>query len=290
MTSVGVLGSGFGIYGYLASFSGTGIRVVTLERYKKVIESRSEIDLERIDIQFVGSEPELVSESQAIAVVRRPLDQYLFLQEFGASDKHYFLEKPLGMTIRQHERIVEQIRVDDLSASVAYLFRETNWYKNVLQGLMRGMEFKINWSIAQSSVLSWKQDATQGGGPASFYFIHFAPLLSALGNWQGFSLRQGDGDSIVLLADGRLSIGLRVGNINNFSVAVRNPGSTTFEVAYEDEGPFGTRGIRGKVDSRIPYLRDYLMRHLGEKSVFDLDTERAALWIRETSKGLVTAS
>jgi hypothetical protein len=113
--------------------------------------------------------------------------------------------------------------------------------------------------------------------------VHFAPLLACLPDWERRSTL-GSNNSEVLLEYGEiLRISVRTGPVDGFSVSLDQGGADLCEL-YSSEGPFGLRNKPNVLDSRVPYLRRYLSEHQGIGVSFDIDTERAALWMRNKAQ------
>ena len=77
----GIVGSGFGLYGYLPALMKLDRNVCTLLRYKERILSRDDIKHYLPELNLVDSYKDLIEFSDVIILAQRPVDQYLFCTE-----------------------------------------------------------------------------------------------------------------------------------------------------------------------------------------------------------------
>ena len=73
---IGILGGGFGIYGYLPAAVGNGWNVKLLERYRKSIQDRVELNYCLESCVFVQDESELLGSVDYLVIARIPKEQY----------------------------------------------------------------------------------------------------------------------------------------------------------------------------------------------------------------------
>ena len=79
---VGILGGGFGLYGYLPAFANLDFEIFTLEKYERFIRKRADLTKYIKDINFLKEE-DLLSKVDCISISRNPENQYKF--HFGCS-------------------------------------------------------------------------------------------------------------------------------------------------------------------------------------------------------------
>ena len=94
----GILGSGFGIYGWLLAVfrDNAKNKVITLEKYKSKILSRIELKKCLKIIIFVKNEDEIIKKSRTIIIAKRPRDQeFLFKRLLKIKIKILILENLL---------------------------------------------------------------------------------------------------------------------------------------------------------------------------------------------------
>ena len=78
---VGILGSGFGLYGYLPCFLNNKYKVYTLLRYKKKILLRKDLRKYEKKINFVSDTNKLLVNSDIIVIAKRPSDQEYLIKK-----------------------------------------------------------------------------------------------------------------------------------------------------------------------------------------------------------------
>ena len=67
--NVAILGSGFGLYGYLAALQALPCRVLIPERYRRIVESREELSSFAAGIAWVADESVAIDLADAIFFV-----------------------------------------------------------------------------------------------------------------------------------------------------------------------------------------------------------------------------
>jgi hypothetical protein len=271
---IGILGGGFGIYGYLPAACSLNWSVVTLSRYRDSIMSRPELSDFQNSVEYVDTEEELLSSCTSVAIARTPDLQYQFLKKYPLELRgieHLFLEKPLTSSMENSLDILDFLRNSKLSFSLGYLFLHTDWFDTISQVLQsKGNTIKINWSIPSPKSF-WKGSRNLGGGIDSFFLIHFVPIFLKLGFQMSnlkvshlgemSFLRVSDMNTIEIFAEVKdCDFGFEV-LLNNLAVPI-----------YEAETPFGPKPKLGVVDPRITALQKYLI-----SSIEDTDGSANAL-------------
>ena len=97
----GVLGSGFGLYGYVpALISGCNQQVYLPERYRARLKERIDVRSFEDVVQWRADDTAVLEEVDAVVISRRPRDQeQLICRYVGVPDiRAFVLEKPLGVT------------------------------------------------------------------------------------------------------------------------------------------------------------------------------------------------
>lgn len=192
MLKIGIIGSGFGVYGLLPAFGLTKNCQVTaicaresprLEKYcqkfkvKKVYADwKKLIDREKLN---------------AVAIAVIPAAQYQIIKYALKKGLHVFAEKPLAANLQQAaelERLAKRARA---ITAVDFIFPEiSEWVKarELLQKEKLGklLQIKSEWDFLSYDIKyrkkSWKTDVSQGGGALSFFFSH---VLYYLENFAG---------------------------------------------------------------------------------------------------------
>ena len=268
---VGVLGAGFGLYGYVPACSALGMRVHTLERYREVLLVRPELAGYVSTIQFHDSEQDLHTEMDLLVCARDPASQMRLLAALRDSPQRLLLEKPLAPSINDHNAALAQLVEGKSDFAVGYIFPYTFWYDNTVTAL-RGESrsaLQINWIMPPPS-LGWKATSGRGGGIADFYAIHFVPMF--------MELNLGADDLIYREEAHCLEIQSVCGSRRQLRIIIRTDGDYMFRVAQIDakgheevifasSTPFGSRSFPGCEDPRVPCLIRYLQDAWGVRQL-----------------------
>lgn len=190
---LGILGGGFGLYGYLpAAAKLLQEPVLLLKKYKPIIDSRQELFSFKDQIIWLESEEELIQTADSLVISRRPIDQEALVSRciLEVNLKRVMFEKPLATSPEKAQKILQLMAGSNKYCSVGFNFRYTNWAIQLKEKLLNG-EFSEHESINLSwnfmadhfsrNIESWKIDHAQGGGAIRFYGIHVIALLAELG-------------------------------------------------------------------------------------------------------------
>src|SRR5688572_17650507 len=96
-----VVGSGFGLYGYVpAIIEKTGEAVLLPEAYRESFEKRPELARYAPKIRWVADRDEALAQADAVAIATRPADQPAIVEACLAHPRigTLLLEKPLAAT------------------------------------------------------------------------------------------------------------------------------------------------------------------------------------------------
>ena len=183
---VGILGSGFGLYGYLPCFLNNKYKVYTLLRYKKKILLRKDLRKYEKKINFICNTNELLHHSDIIVIAKRPYDQEHLIKKIIKKKlfyKDYFFEKPLCSSPLKSIHYFNLLIKRKVNFRIGYLFLYTNFYKKFLKN--KNKNINLMWKFKSFDLnkkkLTWKLNHRSGGGIIRFYAIHFFPLLSLIG-------------------------------------------------------------------------------------------------------------
>jgi hypothetical protein len=271
----GVLGSGFGLYGYVPALVELGHSVVLPKKYEEKVLSRPELEAYVDQITFAATENEIVNHVDHLVFAKTPTLQIEFLRSFDGFQGKLFLEKPLAKSIREHSEILGFLNKKKIDFYIAYLFSTTFWFEAVKASLSDEQfkeEIFIEWAILRPNI-PWKDDPISGGGLIQFYAIHFAKVFSDLalkiissritnsGDCLNFSAKSNNGATI--------TVSLRYSLQPNFQVVERrNIGNqSTLRDLYTSATPFGTVPTQGLRDPRVEHLKTYV------KNCFENDSQ-----------------
>jgi len=190
---IGILGSGFGLYGYLpAAASITQGPILLPARYKEKFFNRSELQRFTNQICWIKSDDDLIREVTTLIVSRRPKDQFQLLDNLlnQGQIRNIIFEKPFAQNPEQAMKMQESIRDSNKKCSVGFIFRHLPWaifQKNQLQH-QKSLSQKIcelKWEFManhyQHDIQNWKRMHSDGGGVIRFYGIHLIALLAEWG-------------------------------------------------------------------------------------------------------------
>ena len=183
MQKVGLIGSGFGIYGYLpALITLKKINIFIPLKYKSKIKNRNEVNINNKKIIFVKNLSTIYSTVDTIVIAKRPYDQLIIAKRLLKVNniKNFYLEKPLARNPEESNKLLELFKQSDKKINIGYLFTYTKWWREIRKTKFKNL--KINWSFKSipmsKNINSWKLKDEKGGGIINFYGIHFISLLS----------------------------------------------------------------------------------------------------------------
>ena len=183
----GVLGGGFGIYGYIPALAANPLsRITIIKKHFGFINARPELNQYLPLIDFVDTHEEILSNSESLVISVPPLIQIEYVLEAELKKfKYLVLEKPLAETPTNANKVLERGISQSNAMRIGYSFVYTLWAKDILENLEKfdkNSNIEINWNFfAHYFKLeegSWKADHKQGGGPLRFYGIQLIALLA----------------------------------------------------------------------------------------------------------------
>lgn len=301
-----ILGSGFGMYGYLPALIECGIKVALPERYRAVVGGRSEL------VQYVpqviwcsGSEEALAQASGAV-VALRPADQAGWIARLAdmLDIRELILEKPVAPTPRLAAQLIEVFERAGKRYRIGYTFRFMPWAERLGAVLDEGTDgFSLDWSFTahhyRANLTNWKRFDASGGGALRFYGIHLIALLAELGyDDVSSSVARGPSDvetaswEAVFTAKALPPFALRIDSRSTetcFRIAAGQRGGAIVDLL----DPFASmkQGAANVRDPRVDVLAR-LCRSLGADDANHAERQRniLALWARveATSRRIVT--
>lgn len=188
--SVGILGSGFGIYGYLPALVKLGKPVVMPVRYREKLLGRPDSRLFDAGIRWVEDEAELLRVAESVIITQRPEDQVLWVKRALHEPRisRLVLEKPLAPTPDMAEDLIGTLLSSGRSFRIGFTFRYTEWATAVRIWLAHadaGATLSCRWRFRAhhyaAGLENWKRRPSQGGGALRFYGIHLIALAAELG-------------------------------------------------------------------------------------------------------------
>lgn len=190
-----ILGSGFGLYGYLPAACECGYNILLPERYKSILESRRDLNQYIDNVCLVNNDEvqKILNSVNLMIIAKRPEDQEMILDKMlknTAFPNRIILEKPLAINPNRAVNLWNRINsVNNISFRIGYSFVYTQWGRQVVSRLMDNGDYDvyIRWSFVahhfKNEINTWKRHENEGGGALRFYGVQFVGLLSSFGKW-----------------------------------------------------------------------------------------------------------
>jgi len=194
MNDVAILGSGFGLYGYLPSIEPSALgRVYLPNRYKDIFFSRPELKKIEEKIFWVDNENDAIKRASLVIIALNPMNQERWVKTCLDLNNinSLILEKPLAHNPDQAKLLLSDLLKSKKNFEIGYLFRYTDWGNMLINFFDNKIKIdqvdriEISWSFLAhhflSNVDTWKKYHSDGGGVIRFFGIHLIALLSELG-------------------------------------------------------------------------------------------------------------
>ena len=180
-----IIGSGFGLYGYLPGIFNVSKKIYLNQRYKKFFSTRSELRKYSKKIVWYLHQNKIIDNIDYIVVAKRPQEQSKIIKKILEKKnnlKHIFLEKPIDINPKKSISFLNYLKKKKINYSFGFIFKYLRWYKSMKIKLSKNQNFEIIWQIdkKQKNNNHWKYSPTQGGGLVKFYGIHFIELFFSL--------------------------------------------------------------------------------------------------------------
>jgi hypothetical protein len=181
--SIGILGGGFGLYGYLpAAVIYYGRNVYTLEAYREFINDRQDLRGFRGDIKYLEDERIMIDLCDVIVYARRPCDTRRLLSH-NVQGKRLIIGKPVAEDPESAREMYKRLRDSGAEVIVDYLFCYLSWTSLLLRREGEdARDISVCWRFRGSPKnREWKSQPVSGGGIMNYYGIHFIALAVFLG-------------------------------------------------------------------------------------------------------------
>jgi predicted dehydrogenase len=202
---IAILGSGFGLYGYLpALVDGCGQCVVLPERYRARFCERPELARFGEDVKWERDEAMTLDCAEGAVLALRPIDQSEWIRRCLARPniERLLLEKPLATSPKVAAALFGDLTRASKVIRIAYTFRYTAWGKRIRDALRATGESRplsIQWEFLshhfRHGVRNWKRFNVSGGGAIRFYGIQLIALLAEIG-YRDVTLSRSFGKSV----------------------------------------------------------------------------------------------
>lgn len=188
----GILGGGFGLYGYLPALLALGQREVALPvRYRPTLMARAELAPLMDRVRFVDDEAALLDVVDSLVIAQRPADTLPRLAEALARPgvRRLVIEKPLAPTPAAAAELLASIERHGARCAAGFTFRWAPWaaaWRRALLAAEPGTVGFVRWHFEAHhhrfpERTTWKRHVPDGGGVLRFYGIHLIALLAEWG-------------------------------------------------------------------------------------------------------------
>lgn len=181
-----IVGSGFGLYGYLPAVAESfGEPVLLPEDYRAKVMARAELRPYLSSIRWAPDRTAALGAADGVVIATPPARQVevavecLRLPAIG----HMVLEKPLAPDPAQAARLLGELRASGKRFRLGYTLLHTGWAARLRWPAHA--EVSITWTFMAHhfahDLASWKREHASGGGPLRFYGVHLLALLARHG-------------------------------------------------------------------------------------------------------------
>jgi predicted dehydrogenase len=282
--TVGILGSGFGLYGYLPAVLGLGEHVVMPAHYREKLLSRADVrHLDRRVEWAAGGDEEIFATATALIIAQRPADQVRAVQSAltATSIKRLLLEKPLAPSPEAAAGILDSLEKAGRSVRIGFTFNGTAWAEALafwMAGASPGATLDIVWQFQahhyMNAIQNWKRRVSEGGGALRYYGIQLIGLLAKLGYDAVLASELGSDAAddaarwtATVTGPGRPSCRLAVDSRNSealFAITGEELACSAFQLLLRD--PFEDAPVEGARDRRVALLSRLCQSLLREPS------------------------
>lgn len=281
----GILGGGFGLYGYLPAVAAhTKGPIYTLAHYRGTIRERKDICAYEGRLAYKEDAKAIMAQCNAVIIALRPVDQEAILQEM--LDQNWqgvaILEKPVARNPARAIALLERLSLSGINYRVGFTFGVTAWFGRLQEFLAenegRPVLLEFQWRFLahhyRHSVDTWKRHPDQGGGALRFYAIHLIALLAKCGFVTPVSSRRATTESgeepqcqfTVAKGDWRATVlcDSQWSGQQEFRLRGVVTGGPTWEISLDDPLRKSFPGPEGKTDFQVDARVGYLQKIIGQ--------------------------
>jgi predicted dehydrogenase len=183
-----ILGSGFGLYGYLPALLELGHRVALPIRYQSVVSGRAELSQFVPRVDWRADVEAALATADSVVVALRPAEQANWIPRLVRMPniRQLILEKPIAPTPGLSASLLDDLERAGKRYRIGYTFRLLPWAHQLRLALGEGVKgASLDWTFLahhyRNDLANWKRYDAEGGGALRFYGIHFVALLAELG-------------------------------------------------------------------------------------------------------------
>lgn len=292
---VAILGSGFGLYGYLPAFVQCDATIILLERYKKKFLGRKELQGLYHKIIWCENQLEAIQNAEKIVIAKPPLIQKEFVELiFKHSNKVecVFLEKPLCVSPSESKNLLLKLERSSIKFRIAYLFIFTGWFKKIKKCIAVEEnidEIVISWSFVayhfKNNIETWKRHHEEGGGALRFYGIHFIAVAAFL----GYSYIE---NACLQCQESNLRIVLKKDKSPKLTFIINTQQSNSFKINFLPDNKNDNIVLKdpfddfenNDLDYRVKILKQYINSEEDNEKVYKFYKDTINLWEKIENK------
>lgn len=212
---IGIIGSGFGLYGLLPAFhSIPDCQVVAIcgKKTERLSNYCKSIGLDAIYTDWKKMLADEKLDAVAIAVI--PSVQYVIAKAAIEKGIHVFAEKPLTANLKEAKKLLLLAKKKKVTTAVDFLFPEIDEWQKAKELLDKktygALQYvSVEWDFLsydiRNKIKGWKTDAKQGGGALSFYASHvlyyleqYAGKIIKIKSKLSYSKKSGNGADVAV--------------------------------------------------------------------------------------------
>lgn len=184
-----IVGSGFGLYGYLPALAGVSDEPVLLpEAYRERFRARPELAHLAGRIRWMRDERSALEAASAVVIATPPARQVATARAALAlpNVERLVLEKPLAPDPATAARLVDELLAGGKRFRAGYTFLHTAWARDLAWPRRdAAARVQVTWTFLAhhyaNGLDNWKREAAQGGGALRFFGVHLLALLARAG-------------------------------------------------------------------------------------------------------------
>jgi len=187
----GIIGSGFGIYGYLPAVLFEDENVCLLEKARDKFLTRNELAQFSSKIMWINNLEYFLNRIDSLIISVPPLYQSEILNKSldFSNIKNIIIEKPIAHSPDKSIRILNNLKRLNKNFRIGYSFLYTPWYESLSnqfenRKIDERYDLSIVWNFKahhyKNDLVNWKRYCSKGGGVIRFYGIQLIAVLGSL--------------------------------------------------------------------------------------------------------------
>ncbi len=186
----GIIGGGFGLYGYLPALSKSSNPVILIHNKNlKFLNSRTELNQYMRFVKGVESYEEMLNTANSLVITTPPQVQEFYINKIEFNQCRYInliLEKPLASNPIIGNCVLKKSIQMAACVRIGYSFNDTVWAQKlrISKEFICAVSVKISWLFYayhfKNNKDSWKAHHDLGGGVLRFYGIQLLAFLCTI--------------------------------------------------------------------------------------------------------------